>query len=811
MQTTDAARAGDGAGDPPLYSPEDISILGELAHRPSRAADHEAENAILSVLADALAERPANLLQTLTDILVEKGIGETAGISLLEGSNQGDRFRWAALSGVWAGHKGSTLPSDASPCGVVVRHDCVLLLRDPEQFFPGGAIEPSIDEALLIPFHAGGKPIGTLWVSTHGAGRRFEAEDVRLLKSLSRFAAASAQIAESVREARADGQDGRDALTADLHGLRRLHELYAKLASQTDLDIALHDILAAAVALTGTDRGVVQRVSKDGLRLEFAAHQGYGEGTRFTEHFRLGRSEAACDAVRQHRARLVIEDIATFPALAGTVDREIALAEDVRATFSMPMVGRTGELIGVLNTQFRTPHRPSDREMRLMDMLAWTAAGFIERHESAEAALQTSQERYRILFDAIDEGFYFARAEFDAEGRCTDILYEDENPAAIRMIGRSAKGFRLSALGDYEDYWRGIFGDVARTGEARRLEHYATPDGIWYDFYVFKPPQAGPDEFAVVFRNVTERRQAEEVLRESEERQAFLLKLSDTLRPLSDADDVVAAAAEALGRHLGAGQVTFAECEPGDEYVTIAREWNDGSIPSNAKRHRLDAFGPDFIAELKRGGSTAIADVARDPRTASPEALATFAQASIVALLNVPLVKNGRLAAILGVHSNAARAWAPRDVAIAQDVAERIWSEVERARAETALRTSEEQLRLIVGSAGLRHLHHRSRGADQRLVCRGGSGVRLVRGGSGGRRGGHDFHTRGPRGGRARKGACDGAGGGTLRQRALAPAQGRITGLHRRNRGGAAYGQRRAQRLPQDRAGRDRAHAGAGA
>ena len=146
------------------------------------------------------------------------------------------------------------------------------------------------------------------------------------------------------------------------------------------------------------------------------------------------------------------------------------------------------------------------------------------RRESA-AALRESELRYRTLFESIDEGFYLARAMFDEAGRCTDILYMDENPAAVRMTGRSAKGRRLSELGDYEDYWREIFGAVARTGEARRLEQFAQPDGVWYDFYVFRPRQARLDEFAVIFRDVTDRKRSEQALRTSEERLRSALEI----------------------------------------------------------------------------------------------------------------------------------------------------------------------------------------------------------------------------------------------------------------------------------------------
>jgi PAS domain S-box-containing protein len=135
-----------------------------------------------------------------------------------------------------------------------------------------------------------------------------------------------------------------------------------------------------------------------------------------------------------------------------------------------------------------------------------------------DAALLASERRYQTLFKSIDEGVYLARAIFDQSGACTDILYLDENPAAVRMVGQPAKGRTLSELGDYEDFWRETFGTVARTGEGRRLEHFAAPVGLWFDFYVFKPPEAAPDELAVIFRDITERKRAEAASRESEAR-----------------------------------------------------------------------------------------------------------------------------------------------------------------------------------------------------------------------------------------------------------------------------------------------------
>ena len=146
------------------------------------------------------------------------------------------------------------------------------------------------------------------------------------------------------------------------------------------------------------------------------------------------------------------------------------------------------------------------------------AARDITGAKRSQEAVRESEEKYRALFEGVDQGFYFAEALFDEAGRCIDILYHDENAAAVRLTGQSFKGRLLSDLGPYEQYWRDEFGHVARTGEARRLERYAGPAGVWYDFYVFKPPHVHEHEFAVIFRDVTERRRAEEPLRADAER-----------------------------------------------------------------------------------------------------------------------------------------------------------------------------------------------------------------------------------------------------------------------------------------------------
>lgn len=188
---------------------------------------------------------------------------------------------------------------------------------------------------------------------------------------------------------------------------------------------------------------------------------------------------------------------------------------------------------------------------------------------------------------------------------------------------------------------------------------------------------------------------SEAALRESEQRTSFLLELGDALKPLSDPDEIKETACRALGRHILGNQVLYAEIDPTATLAMVSRDWSDGSMASNVGVRRLVDFGPQFIDDLRAEKTVFIADIKADPRTCSPQAQATFRARNIAAFMSVPLVKNGRLISVLSVHCQAVRQWSAFDVSLAEEVANRTWAAVERARAEQALRTSEAYIRSL--------------------------------------------------------------------------------------------------------------------
>nr|WP_314447354.1 PAS domain S-box protein [uncultured Sphingomonas sp.] len=232
-----------------------------------------------------------------------------------------------------------------------------------------------------------------------------------------------------------------------------------------------------------------------------------------------------------------------------------------------------------------------------------------------------------------------------------------------------------------------------------------SPDGHWRWTNVRAAPVLDADgkidKWVGMNIDIDARKKAEVDLRAHAQRQAFRLSLEQRLRGLTDPEEAIAATTEALGRFLDVSQVAYAQVEPGGKTVIINREWNDGTMVANARRHQLDDYGPGYIADLRRGENITITDVRLDRRTSTPEALAAFERAGIVGFINIPVVKNERLTAVLAIHSAVPRTWSKEDVALALEIAERTWSAAERAQADIERRESEAQLSAIFAHAAV--------------------------------------------------------------------------------------------------------------
>ncbi|MFP5512496.1 MAG: ATP-binding protein [Alphaproteobacteria bacterium] len=267
---------------------------------------------------------------------------------------------------------------------------------------------------------------------------------------------------------------------------------------------------------------------------------------------------------------------------------------------------------------------------------------------------------------------------------------------------RPILGDKPEALGrPFAEVWADIWEELsplavrALAGEATYhedrllvMERHGYREETYFTFS-YSPVRDETDRVAGMFCACTEN--TARVL--AERRLTFQLDLAERLRGLNDPVGVTAAAAEAIGRHLGVARAGYGRIDPTGTTVSVERDWSDSGMASLSGHTRpLDSFGPAVIAELRAGYTLRVDDATTDRRTSGSEPAAAFARIGVRSLLVVPLLKAGQLTAILYLHEAKARHWTEADAALAEDVAERTWAAVERALAETALRAANQAL-----------------------------------------------------------------------------------------------------------------------
>ena len=124
----------------------------------------------------------------------------------------------------------------------------------------------------------------------------------------------------------------------------------------------------------------------------------------------------------------------------------------------------------------------------------------------------------------------------------------------------------------------------------------------------------------------------------------------------------------------------YGEVSPEQDQITITRGYTR-DVPTVAGRYPLDVFGPLMAGELKAGRTVAINDVRTDPLTDTQVAHETYARMQIASLVCVPLMRGGKLAAVLVMCDGRPREWTRDEAQLLEQVAERTLFAVESARA----------------------------------------------------------------------------------------------------------------------------------
>ena len=182
----------------------------------------------------------------------------------------------------------------------------------------------------------------------------------------------------------------------------------------------------------------------------------------------------------------------------------------------------------------------------------------------------------------------------------------------------------------------------------------------------------------------------------TERRLAFQVAMADQLRGLSDPREVMRRAGQLLGEELGVGRVLFSEIADDGVRGFFHTNYTAAPMTELIGPFRTTEFGSGVFDDLLAGKTSVHADIPAELGQTEPDTVASFLAVGTHAEISVPVLRNARLSSILVVNHHQPRAWTPYEVELVEDVAERVWNAVERARAEASLREANGRLATLL-------------------------------------------------------------------------------------------------------------------
>jgi PAS domain S-box-containing protein len=207
-------------------------------------------------------------------------------------------------------------------------------------------------------------------------------------------------------------------------------------------------------------------------------------------------------------------------------------------------------------------------------------AEITERRQEEERRCE-SEQRYRTLFTSINEGFVLKEAVTNAEGDIVDFRFVETNEAFETQTGlRDVAGKTMTeVIPEIEPHWIEAYARVVRTGEPLRFQDRAAALGRWFEVFASKVNGPQSARVAILVSDITERKRAEEKLRESEER----------FRTMADGLPLIVWVLDADGEQQFANH-TFCEFFGVPPEQMRGREWQQIMHPEDAARYSDELF-----------------------------------------------------------------------------------------------------------------------------------------------------------------------------------------------------------------------------
>ena len=453
----------------------------------------------------------------------------------------------------------------------------------------------------FIPLLASGRLVGK-FMTYYEASRVFSAAEVDLAVTIARqlgFSLEKRHAEEALRKAQ-------QQLEEELSATQWLQQISTQLIHESDVEALYNQILDAAVVMMRSDFASMQMLYPERGELRLLAYRGFDPAAAaFWEWVRPG-SGSTCGAALATGHRSIVADIELSDFIAGTEDLETYRRTGIRAVQSTPLVSRSGVMLGMISTHWREPHQPSERDLRLLDVLARQAADLIERKQAEHA-----DQRLAAIVDSSQD----AVVSKDLNGVVTTW-----NRGAERLFGYTAEeiiGKPITTVIPPDRHHEEV-GILDRIRRGEHIEHFETvrqrKDGSLVDISLSVSPvrdSAGRVTGASkIARDITEKKQAqarqELLTREVQHRtkNLFAVVLAVVSRSFVGKYTVEDAKAAVVSRLRSLGQTHI---------MLIEKEWQGADLTEIVRTEmtpyggRVQIEGPSVMLTAKAAQNFALA------------------------------------------------------------------------------------------------------------------------------------------------------------------------------------------------------------
>jgi PAS domain S-box-containing protein len=322
----------------------------------------------------------------------------------------------------------------------------------------------------------------------------------------------------------------------------------------------------------------------------------------------------------------------------------------------------------------------------------------------------TARRRAEVALAESERALRASGAEFDAFFALPNVGKVQADPASGRITRANRKLTLITGYPEEELLGRPLSdltpGHAAAVEAFTRgeMEEYSfepcftRKDGseIWLrvDASMLHDESGAPKKAIAAVRDITDEKRSQQMLLQSERAHRLLLSLQDATRGQRDPARVLQDFVSIVASHFTVDGCAYGEVDEHEQFVTMIADHADG-VPAFIGRHQLADFGDGLNGQLRAGVTVALADIGADAR-ADDATRRTFAGIGTRSGIAVPLVKDGRLVAVMTLHHSQPRHWTRDETALMELIAERTWFALENARAEASLREHRDVLALAM-------------------------------------------------------------------------------------------------------------------